>query len=54
MVGRNEIAKPWYTKSSMPSEIKDALKPKVLKDQNKKSKSKDEGLSKAEKKIKKK
>ena len=25
LVGRNEIAKPWYTKSTMPASIKDAL-----------------------------
>ena len=25
LVGRNEIAKPWYTKSTMPASIKEAL-----------------------------
>ena len=25
IVGRNDIAKPWYTKSTMPTEIKTAL-----------------------------
>ena len=42
MVGRNEIAKPWYTKSIMPAEIKSAL--------SKKDSQKEKHLSREEKK----
>lgn len=54
VVGRNDISKPWYTKSTMPSEIKAALSLKPTTDgtkDDKKSSKKAEEMSKSERKL---